>query len=70
MAKKITVRIAQIMKPATASTINLGTTLAGVLKNKGMDYSSAIRVNGVVKSKDYKMKAGDIILVVGSVSAG
>ncbi len=72
MAKSImiSVKVAELTKPLTASRIKKGTLLSAFLEKKGIDYSSSIRVNAEVQKQDYRLKNGDIITVVGEVSGG
>jgi len=67
---KISVKIASLTKPLEVKRIKKGTTLDEFLKNNGMTYSSNIRVNAQVTTRDYKLKNKDIIIVVAEVSGG
>ena len=70
MANKIVVRVAELTKPLTVSTISAGTSLSDFLEKKEVEYDSSIRVNGAVVAKSYKLRNNDIITIVGEVSGG
>ena len=68
--KIIIVKIAELAKQLEIKKIPLGTTLAELLKDHGVSYSKAVRVNGESATETAKLKNGDIITIVGEVSGG
>jgi sulfur carrier protein ThiS len=70
MAGEIVIKVAELTKPLSTSRVKAGTTLAGFLEHRKMEYDSSIRVNGVVVAKSYKLRNGDILTIVGEVSGG
>ena len=69
MAKGLTIKVAELMKPLSSSTVKPGTTLGDFLTKKGVKIAQ-VRVNGVVKPGTYALKAGDLLCIVGEVSGG
>jgi sulfur carrier protein ThiS len=68
MEGKITVRLAQVQD---LQTIHISAkTLGELLKSKEIEYNSSVRVNGEVKSKEYRLRNNDIITIVDAVSGG
>ena len=70
MARTISVKLGQLAKALEVKKIKSGTTLNEFLEDNGLSFSSSVRVNGEKASKSTELEAGDIIMVVGSVSGG
>ena len=68
--KKINVRLASLTKPLEIKRCNVGTTLSKFLTDNGLVYGSSVKVGGLPSKASYKLKANDIISIVGNVSGG
>ena len=68
--KMINVNLAQLAKPLQVSKVEVGTTLGNFLKEQGIQYNAKVRVNAEAEKEGYKLKADDIITVIGEVSGG
>ena len=70
MARKIKVLLGELVKPLVTKECIAGTTVAKFLEDNSIAWSAAIRVNGESVAKSYKLKAGNVITTIGSVSGG
>jgi hypothetical protein len=68
--KKITVMLGELTKALKAQKVDAGTTLSEFLSAQGFKYSAQVRVNGEAEKAGYKLKADDIVTVIGEVNGG
>ena len=70
MARPIKVSVARLAHPLEVREIKAGTTLGVFLSDINIAYTASIRVNAKVEKESHKLKNGDIISIIGSVSGG
>lgn len=68
--KQITVQLGALVKPLEARKCDVGTTIEKFLNDNGLKMGSNVLVNGDTVKASYKLKNGDIITTMGSVSGG
>jgi len=68
MNNRITIRLARLQSLETLRIAKK--TLGKFLEGRDMQYTSDVRVNGVVKPEGYSLRANDIVTIVGDVSNG
>jgi len=68
--KRIKVLVGELVKPLVTRECDAGTPLIKFLEDNGIQWGSSVRVNAEAESKEYKLKDGDVITTIGSVSGG
>ena len=68
--KQITVQLGALVKPLEARKCDVGITIEKFLQDNGMKMGSNVLVNGDSVKGSYKLKNGDIVTTMGSVSGG
>lgn len=68
--KVINVLIGELTKPLKPKKVQVGTELRAFLEDNGFKYSAQVRVNGDAQKAGYKLKADDIVTVIGEVNGG
>lgn len=66
----ITIKIAQLAKQVATARVSAGSSLEDFFKKRKLQVTSAVRVNGNVVPKTYRLRNGDIITIIGKVSGG
>ena len=70
MKKVIKVKLAKLIDKTTTSTVGEGTRLIEFLERRNLNYDASIRVNGVVKARNYILRDGDVVMKIGEVNGG
>ena len=70
MPGKIKVSIGSLTEQLRVSAVPAGTTLNAFLEKSNKSYSSSVRLNGKSARKGTKLKNGDIVTLINSVSGG
>jgi hypothetical protein len=70
MAKKIKVMVGQLTEQLSVKSIEEGTELGAFLKANGYEYNAQVRVNAESEKAGYKLRADDIITIIGEVNGG
>jgi sulfur carrier protein ThiS len=68
--RQITVQLGALVKPLEARKCDAGTSIEKFLADNGMKMGSNVLVNGDAVKASYKLKNGDIVTTMGSVSGG
>ncbi len=68
--RQITVHMGELVKPLVAYKCDVGTTISKFLEDNSLSYSTKVRINAEPTKASYKLKKGDIITTIGSVSGG